>query len=151
MNDIDRPGIDRILWGLCWAGIICWFVISANDIHRWRVWGDFDSAFALSAQLLGNTGPRPIWLYAVALPFVVGNFGCLVQLLRGKRRSILPVFTVTSLAIAVMPLLAGQWVLYRLVLADVFTALGFSIGGAIVLILYLRLDTHSHASYEHGS
>lgn len=147
MTETDRPGIDRILRGLCWAGIVCWFMISANDIHRWRVWGEFDTAFVATAQLLGDTGPRPLWLYAVAFPFVAANFACLVQILRGRRRGILPVFAASSLGIAAMPLIAVQWVIYRLVLADIFTAIGFAIGGAIALILYLRLDSRSHALY----
>ncbi len=151
MNDLDRPRIDRILRVLCWAGIVCWFMISANDIHRWRVWGEFDTIFSDAARVLGDTGPRPVWLYAVAFPFVAANFACLVQILRGRRRSILPVFVVSSLVIAVMPLLALQWVLYRLVLADIFTAIGFAIGGAIALILYLRLDSLSHAVYGRGT
>ncbi|MGY6552181.1 MAG: hypothetical protein ACXIT4_09855 [Erythrobacter sp.] len=147
MSDIDRPGIDRILRGLCWAGIVCWFMISATDIHRWRVWGDFDAAFSLSARILGGTSSLPLWLYAIAFPFVAANFACLVQILRGRRRGILPVFAISSLVIAAMPLIAGQWVLYRLLVADIFTALGFAIGGAIALILYLGLDTRSHALY----
>ncbi len=150
MGDINRPGIDRILRGLCWAGIICWFVISASDIHRWRVWGEFDGAFAALARDVGDTGVQPLWLYAVAFPFVAANFTCLVQILRGKRRGIFAIFVISSLVIAIMPLLAGQWVIYRLVVADIFTAIGFAIGGAIALILYLGLDTRSRALYGRG-
>ena len=145
MPDASPTSADRLLRGLCWMGIVCWFVISATDIHRWRVWGDFDAAFVKAALEFGDTGPRPVWLYAFAFPFVAANFACLVLILRGVRRHILPVFVASSLVIAVMPLFSLQWVLYRLMLADMLTAIGFAIGGAIALILHLRLDSRSLA------
>lgn len=151
MSGTNRASVDRLLRRLCWAGMVCWFVISASDIHRWRVWSEFDSAFADAAHKLGETGAQPVWLYALAFPFVAANFACLVQILRGRRRGILPVFAVTSLVIAAMPLFGRQWVLYRLLVADIFTAVGFAIGGAIALILYLGLDSHSHALYGRGN
>lgn len=145
MDDTPRTGIDRLLRVLCWAGIVCWFVISATDIHRWRVWGDFDAAFVMAALELGDTAARPVWLYAFAFPFVAANFACLVLILRGVRHRILPVFVVSSLVIALMPLFSLQWVLYRLLLADILTSIGFAIGGAIAVILHLRLDSRSQA------
>jgi len=145
MDEATRPSIDRLLRVLCWTGIVCWFVISATDIHRWRVWGEFDAAFVRAALDLGDTAARPIWLYVFAFPFVAANFACLVLILRGVRRRIFAVFVVSSLVIALMPLFSVQWVLYRLLLADVLTSIGFAIGGAIALILHLRLDSRSQA------
>ena len=147
MFGANRTQADRLLRWLCWAGIACYFLISAFDIHSWRVaeWRAFDDGFAfLKAQLFGIP-PRPVWLYAVAFPFIALNFGCLVQILRGKRRGILRLFLISTAVITVIPLIGLQGVIYRIVWAEILFLIGYAIGGAIAVILAFRLDSRSAA------
>ncbi len=148
MSKEERGVIDTLLRRLLWLGIAVFLLISAFDIHRWRRdnWQAFDALFAADASQVFGQGTQPIWLYAVAFPFVAVNFGCMVLMLRGHRRHILPAFLVSAAAIAAMPLAAGQMVIYRIIWPDILTALGYAIGGAIALIIGLGLDSVSAAA-----
>lgn len=139
---------DRLLRWLCWAGIGCYFVISAFDIHRWRVdeWRAFDQGFTFMKGNIFGIPAQPVWLYAVAFPFIAVNFGCLVQLLRGRREGILKLFLISSGAIAIVPLAGLQTVIYRSTWAEILFLLGYAIGGAIAVILAFRLDSRSAAA-----
>ncbi|WP_228241707.1 hypothetical protein [Porphyrobacter sp. GA68] len=143
----DRARADRLLHWLCLAGIACYFLISAFYIHSWRVphWRAFDAGFAaLAAQHFGS--PRqPLWLYAVALPFIALNFGCLVQILRGKRRGIVALFILSMAVVAIIPLIGLQHVIHRSVWAEILFLAGYAIGGGVSVILAFRLDSHSLA------
>ena len=139
---------DRLLKRLCQLGIVDFLLISAFDIHRWRrlPWHRFDDGFpALAAQVFDQPS-RPVWLYLLAFPFVVVNFGCMVQLLRGRRRTILVPFLVSAAMIALMPLFGRQLVIERMIWEQILTALGYAIGGAIAVILALGLDSASTAA-----
>ena len=150
--EADRHRADRLLKYLCWAAIVCFLTISAFDIHQWRVdaWRSFDEAFAAAKLRLFDDPPRPLWLYAVAFPVVATNFGCTVQLLRGKRRHILLPFLASAASIAAMPLLGSQGVIYRPIWADILSLAGYGIAGAIGVILYFGLDSRSAALMERG-
>ncbi|WP_199797200.1 hypothetical protein [Erythrobacter sp. QSSC1-22B] len=127
---------------LAQAGIATFLLISAFDIHRWRVdeWQAFDTAFeALAAQIFGQP-VRPVWLYALAFPVVAVNFGCMVQMVRGRRDGLLLPFAISAIVIAVVPLFAGQMIVYRMIWEQMLTMLGYAISGAIATILALRLD-----------
>ena len=139
---MDRVPADRLLRHLCWAGIVCFLLISAFDIHVWRAdaWQAFDERFVAAKRSALGYPARPVWLYALAFPFVALNFGCMVQLLRGRRRAILPLFATSAAAIAVIPLAAWQGVIYRPVWADILSFAGYAIGGGIATILYFELD-----------
>ena len=137
--------IDRLLDRLLWLGMADFLAISAFDIHRWRM--DYYQAFARAfesdaARILGQP-QQSLWLYAAAFPFVAASFGAMVAMLLGRRRGVLLPFLIGSGAIAAMPLLAGQWVIQRMILPDILTAFGFAIGGAITVIVGLRLDSRS--------
>ena len=141
---------DYLLKRLCQLGIVDFLVISAFDIHRWRrvPWHRFDEGFdTLAAQVFGQP-ERPVWLYLLAFPFVAVNFGCMVQLLRGRRRNILVPFLVSAAMIAIMPLFGRQLVVERMLWEQILTELGYAIGGAIAVILALRLDTASAAARQ---
>ena len=147
MIEADRTQADRLLRWLCWAGIACYFLISAFDIHSWRVveWRAFDDGFAFLKAQLFDIPPRPLWLYGVAFPFIALNFGCLVQLLRGKRKNILRPFLISAAIIAFIPLIGLQGVIYRIVWAEILFLTSYAIGGAIAVILAFRLDSRSAA------
>ncbi len=138
----DRPA-GRPLKRITQLGIVTFLLISAFDIHRWRrePWQEFELQFdALTGHIFGQP-QQPLWLYALAFPFVAINFACHVQILRGKRKHILPLFVISAVAIALMPLVAGQTIIARMIWEQLLTALGYAIGGAIALILALELDT----------
>lgn len=146
-EEAGRTRADRLLHWLCLAGIACYFLISAFYIHSWRVahWRMFDAGFAaLAAQLFGSAR-QPLWLYAVALPFIALNFGCLVQILRGRRHGILAPFVFSMAVIAVVPLIGFQHVIYRSVWAEILFLAGYAIGGGVSVILAFRLDSGSLA------
>ncbi len=137
--------IDRLLHRLTQAGIATFLLISAFDIHRWRrePWQQFELQFTgLAGHIFGQPA-QPAWLYGLAFPIVAVNFGCMVQLLRGRRRGILPLFLASAGLIAVMPLFGWQMVVARMIWEQILTALGYGIGGAIAIILALGLDTPS--------
>lgn len=140
--EVERTRAGHLLHRLAWAGIACILLISAFDIHQWRVehWRVFDAAFADLANALFAQPLEPLWLYAVAFPFIAVNFGCHVQILRGKPAGLLWPLIVSALAIAVMPLIGSQGVIYRSVWADALSLIGFAIGGAMAAILYFKLD-----------
>ncbi len=64
----------------------------------------------------------------------------MVQLVRGRRDGLLLPFAISAVIIAVVPLFAGQLIVYRMVWEQMLTMLGYAIGGGIALILALRLD-----------
>ena len=121
--------------------------ISGFAIHGWRVdhWRLFDQLFTNDAALALGQPASPLWLYAVAFPFVAINFGCTVAILVGVRRHMVPLFTGSALVIAGMPLIGQQQALYRMIWPDILTMLGYATAGAIVTILTLRLDSVSQA------
>ena len=133
---------DKLLHRLAQAGIAIFLLISAFDIHRWRVddWQAFDNAFEWLAMQIFGQPVQPVWLYALAFPVVAVNFGCMVQLVRGRREGLLLPFAITAIVIAVVPLFAGQLIIYRMIWEQMLTMLGYAIGGAITVILALRLD-----------
>ena len=137
----------RILRRLAWTGIATFLLISAFDIHRWRrePWQEFDSRFVELAQAIFGQEPSPVWLYALAFPIVAINFGCHVQILRGKRRRIALPFIASALAIALVPLAGGQFaVVYTMIWPEILRQIGYGIGGAIAVILLLDLDYAAH-------
>lgn len=149
---------DKLIHRLAQAGIATFLLISAFDIHRWRVddWQAFDSAFeGLAAEIFGQP-VQPVWLYALAFPVVAVNFGCMVQLVRGRRDGLLLPFAISAAVIAVVPLFAGQLIIYRMVWEQMLTMLGYAIGGAIMVILALHpgrraLDSTSAAAKDAGN
>ena len=141
----------RILRRLAWTGIATFLLISAFDIHRWRRenWQDFEEMFQIAGRLVFDQPAQPIWLYAFAFPFVTANFGCMVQWLRGKRKPImLPVFVISAIAIAAMPIAAWQTVIHRMIWPDILSMIGYGLGGAIAIIIALRLDSTSQAAAQ---
>ena len=133
---------DRLLHRLAQTGIATFLLISAFDIHRWRVddWQSFDSAFEWLAMHIFGQPVQPVWLYALALPVVAVSFGCMVQLVRGRRDGLLLPFAISATLIAVVPLFAGQMIVYRMIWEQMLTMFGYAIGGAVTVILALRLD-----------
>ena len=130
-QQVSAPaGVDLLLRRLLQFGIADFLLISAFDIHRWRRenWQDFDEMLRI-------------------FPFVAINFGCMVQWLRGKRTPImLPLFVISAIAIAAMPLAAWQMVIYRMIWPDILSMTGYMIGGAIAILIGLRLDSTSQAA-----
>ncbi|KHL26322.1 hypothetical protein PK98_07645 [Croceibacterium mercuriale] len=139
--------IDRLLQRLTWAGIACFLLISAFDIHRWRVthWQQFDAAFAMLKGHLLAVPPQPLWLYAVGFPFIAVNFYAHVQILRGARRGILRLFVGSAAGIALVPLAGLQTVGYQMLWPELLRLAGYAIAGAIAIILAFRLDSRSSA------
>lgn len=150
MTEAARHSADRLLRRLAWTGIVLFLVISAFDIHRWRVdaWQVFDANFAFAKAHIFGIPPRPNWLYLVAFPFVAVNFYCHVQLVRGKRDGLLKLFMGSALGIALMPLAGMQGVIYRIVWPDILTLFGYANGGAIAVILACGLDRNPASSNE---
>ena len=150
MMEADRQGAGRLLRRLAWVGIVLFLVISAFDIHRWRVdaWQAFDANFTFAKAHIFGIPPRPNWLYLVAFPFVAVNFYCHVQLVRGKRAGLLKLFLGSAAGIALMPLAGLQGVLYRIVWPDILTLIGYANGGAIAMILAYGLDRNPASSNE---
>ena len=148
----QRPapvGVDLLLRRLLQIGIATFLLISAFDIHRWRRdnWQEFEVMFELAARMVFAQPASPIWLYAFAFPFVAANFGTLVLWLMGRRRPILlPLFVISAIAIAAMPLAAWQMVIHRMIWADILSMIGYGLGGAIAIIIGLRLDSTSQAA-----
>lgn len=142
-------GVDLLLRRLLQLGIADFLLISAFDIHRWRRdnWQEFEAMFELAARMVFNQPAQPIWLYAFAFPFVAANFGVMVQWLRGKRKPImLPLFIISALAIAAMPIAGWQMVVHRMIWPDILSFIGYGLGGAIAIIIGLRLDSTSQAA-----
>ena len=142
-------GVDRLLRRLLQAGIATFLLISAFDIHRWRRdnWQDFELLFEGAAFAVFQQVPQPVWLYAFAFPFVAVNFGCMVGWLMGKRAPLmLPLFVISAIGIAVMPIAAWQMVIHRMIWPDILSMIGYGLGGAIAIIIGLRLDSTSQAA-----
>ncbi|GAB5349930.1 hypothetical protein [Alteriqipengyuania sp. 357] len=142
-------GVDLLLRRLLQLAIADFLLISAFDIHRWRRenWQLFEDMFRIAADRVFDQPAQPIWLYAFAFPFVAANFGCMVQWLRGKRAPImLPLFVISALAIAAMPLAGWQMVIHRMIWPDILSFIGYGLGGAIAIIIGLRLDSTSQAA-----
>lgn len=135
--------IDRLRIRLARVGIATFLLISAFDIHRWRRdnWQAFDGLFADAAAGVFGQMPSPLWLYALAAPFVAVNFAVMVQLARGRTRNLLAPLLVSAGGIAIMPLWAWQMVVYRMIWPDILTTLGYAIGGALGVLLWLGLDS----------
>ncbi|MBB3035532.1 hypothetical protein [Alteriqipengyuania lutimaris] len=149
----QRTGVDLLLRRLLQFAIADFLLISAFDIHRWRRdnWQEFEEMFRIAARLVFDQPAQPIWLYAFAFPFVATNFGCMVLWLLGKRRPImLPLFVISAIAIAAMPLAAWQMVVYRMIWPDILSFIGYGLGGAIAIIIGLRLDSTSQAAAAAG-
>lgn len=138
---------DRLLRRLTWAGIACFLAISAFDIHRWRVehWQQFDAGFAMLKGHVLGVPPQPVWLYAIGFPFIAVNFYCHVQLLRGVRRGILPLYAGSAAGIALVPLAGFQTVGYQMIWPDLLRLAGYAIAGVIATILAFGLDSRSAA------
>ena len=144
-----RPA-DRLLRRLAQAGIALFLLISAFDIHRWRrePWQAFDGGFGDLANAVFGQPAQPVWLYALAFPVVAVNFASMVQIARGRTRGILFPFAGSAAAIALVPLVGGQQVGYAMIWESMLTALGYAIGGAITLMLWLGLDDGSASRPE---
>jgi hypothetical protein len=143
MQEAARSRPERLLRRLAQAGIAVFLLISAFDIHRWRrePWQLFDRGFADLANAIWGQPFQPWWLYAFAFPIVAVNFGCMVQIVRGRTRGILKPFAASACIIAVVPLFGRQLVGYAMIWESILTMAGYAIGGAIALMLYLGLDT----------
>ncbi|MBH5323016.1 hypothetical protein [Aurantiacibacter sediminis] len=133
----------RLLRRLALAGIAVFLLISADYTRRsfdpqWRL---FDETFADTANAIWGQAGQPIWLYAIAFPAVIWNFGCMVQMARGRSRGLFKPYVVTAAIIAIVPIFAWQLVLYKTLWEVFFTALGYAICGAIAVLLYLGLDS----------
>ena len=142
-------GVDLLLRRLLQIAIADFLLISAFDIHRWRRdnWQEFEEMFRIAARLVFDQPAQPIWLYAFAFPFVAANFGVMVQWLRGKRAPImLPLFVISAIAMAAMPIAAWQMVIHRMIWPDILSFIGYGLGGAIAMIIGLRLDSTSQAA-----
>ena len=135
------------------VGIADFLLISAFDIHRWRRdnWQAFDALFDDAAADVFGQMPQPIWLYALAFPFVAVNFVVMVQLARGRTRGLLAPLLVSAAGIAIMPLWAWQMVVYRMIWPDILTASGYAVGGAIAVLLWLGLDSESTGAKDGAS
>ncbi|WP_343346294.1 hypothetical protein WJT74_02135 [Sphingomicrobium sp. XHP0239] len=134
------PGqVDTLRRRLALAGIVVFLVISGFDIHQARVswWQALNAGFATVAQDALGQPPRPLWLYGFAFPFVAANFFCLVQMARGKTARLFWPFVITAGMIAIMPLFGSQGAIMRPTLADALSFIGYGIGGALALFLWL--------------
>ena len=148
-QDPSPFGADLLLRRLLQLGIADFLLISAFDIHRWRRenWQLFEDMFRIAAERVFDQPAQPVWLYAFAFPFVAANFACMVQWLRGRRTPILlPLFVISALAIAAMPLAGWQTVIHRMIWPDILSLIGYGLGGAIAIIIGLRLDSTSQAA-----
>jgi len=141
-----HPNADRLLQWLLRIGIADFLLISAFEIHRYRRenWQLFHQAFNDAANAVFGQTFDGWWLYAVAFPFVAVNFGSMVLMLRGRRGLLRP-FLVSAAAIAIMPAVGWQVVIYRDFWSDMLSFAGYGIGGAIATIVYFRLDSASLA------
>lgn len=136
---MEAARIDHLRRRLALAGIVVFLVISGFDIHEFRVdgWANLQADFeAAAASRLGQP-ERPIWLYALAFPFVAVNFFCLVQMARGRTDKLFLPFVLTASIIAIMPLFGMQGAIMRPTLADALSFVGYAIGGALALTLWL--------------
>ncbi|NCP19958.1 MAG: hypothetical protein GW855_12455 [Erythrobacter sp.] len=143
------PGADVLLRRLLQLGIADFLLISAFDIHRWRRanWQEFEELFEIAARMVFDQPAQPIWLYAFAFPFVATNFACMVLWLMGRRAPImLPLFVISAIAIAAMPIAGWQMVVHRMIWPDILSMVGYMLGGGIAAIIGLKLDSASQAA-----
>ncbi|MEO1045167.1 MAG: hypothetical protein AAFX04_06995 [Pseudomonadota bacterium] len=143
---LQQGRIDTLLRRLLQCGIVVFLVISAFDIHHYRVehWQNFRADFeTLAASQFGQSFDG-WWLYAVAFPFVATNFACMVLMLMGRRNLHWP-YAISAIVMAVMPFVGWQTAIYRSVWPDTLTLLGYGIGGMIFAIVFFRLDSASQA------
>ncbi len=120
------------------AGIAVFLLISAFDIHKARraPWRDVDREFGALAQRVFGQRPQPLWLYAVALPFVAVNFGAMVAMLWGHGDAVRWPFAASIVGIAAMDLVGWKTVIYRDLWSDILSKIGYVIGGAILMFLF---------------
>lgn len=141
---LQQTVIDRLLRRLLILGIADFLLISAFDIHHYRVahWQEFRNSFNdLAAHQFGQTFDG-WWLYAFAFPIVAINFASMVLMLMG-RRNLHWLLALSAIGIAIMPLLGWQTVLYRSVWPDILSLLGYAVGGMIFIITFFHLDSRS--------
>lgn len=143
---LHQTDIDRLLQRLIVLGIALFLLISAFDIHHYRVthWQHFREGFnALAAAQFGQSFDG-WWLYAIAFPVVATNFAAMVLMLMGRRNLHWPL-AISAIGIAIMPLIGWQTVLYRSIWPDIMSLLGYATGGMIFIITFFRLDSASQA------
>lgn len=143
---LQQRRIDTLLRRLLQLGIADFLLISAFDIHHYRVkhWQHFRADFeALAASQFGQTFDG-WWLYGVAFPVVAINFASMVLMLRGRRNLHWP-FAFSAVMIAIMPFIGWQTAIYRSVWPDSLTLIGYALGGMIFTIAFFRLDSASQA------
>jgi hypothetical protein len=149
---LQQTVIDRLLRRLLILGIADFLLISAFDIHHYRVthWQQFRAAFNdLAANQFGQTFDG-WWLYAIAFPVVAINFASMVMMLMG-RRNLHWSMAISAIGIAIMPLIGWQTVLYRGIWPDILSLLGYAIGGMIFIITFFHLDSRSQALKAQGN
>lgn len=147
---LPQTVIDRLLQRLLILGIADFLLISAFDIHHYRVahWQKFRHSFNdLAAHQFGQTFDG-WWLYAFAFPIVAINFASMVLMLMGRRGLHWPL-AISAIGIAIMPLLGWQTVLYRSIWPDILSLLGYAVGGMIFIITFFHLDSRSQTLKAH--
>jgi len=123
------------------AGIAVFLLISAFDIHKARrkPWQEVDQGFGDLASRVFGQPRQPLWLYAVAFPFVAVNFGSMVAMLWGHGDAVRWPFAISIAGIVLMDLVGWKTVIYRDLWSDILTKIGYIIGGALLVFLFVRV------------
>ena len=131
--------VDNVLTlRLAQASLALFLLISAFHIHWARVkhWRDFSGGFEELASRVFQQKTRPLFQYAVAAPFVAAFVTGVVGLFLGEDWARWP-WAVGSLGILLMDLIGWQTVIWRGLWADILVKLGYAVGGALALFLFV--------------
>ncbi len=122
------------------AGIAVFLLISAFDIHkaRRRPWQEVDKGFDDLAYRVFRQAHQPLWLYAVAFPFVAVNFGSMIAMLWGYTTDVRWPFAISIAGIVLMDLVGWKTVIYRDLWSDILTKVGYIIGGVLLTFLFVK-------------
>ena len=123
---------------LAQASLALFLLISAFHIHWARVkrWRDFAGGFEQLAYDAFRQNTRPVFQYVIAAPFVAAFVAGVVGLLLGEGWGRWP-WAIGSAGITVMDLAGWQSAIWRGVWADILLKLGYAVGGALALALFV--------------
>ena len=122
------------------ASLAVFLLISALHIHwaRVRRWREFSGGFDRLARRVFGQSTRPEFQYIVAAPFVAAFLAGVVGLLLGSEWARWP-WAIGSVGILLMDLIGWQTTIWRGLWADLLTKLGYAVGGALTLLLFVPL------------
>lgn len=125
---------------LAQASLALFLLISAFHIHWVRVehWRDFSRGFDHLARRVYGQNTRPVFQYVVAAPFVAAFVAGIVGLILGEGWARWP-WAVGSFGILFMDLIGWQTAIWRGMWADILVKLGYAVGGALGLLLFVPL------------